>query len=179
MARLILSFLRLLGACVLIAMGAAAMAAPCDTPRIDSEPKLPSVTRGQSVTVFGDCFSGHSVNAFLNTGKAGGIKGPFVAKATDDGKALNFEIQNDVQPGRYLITLDFGSPPLLAVPGELRVLSAEQAKVKIDSISPSTAYQSWRRFLRQGAKVGPSTRMTIAHEDPEAFYGGVQGQGRA
>jgi hypothetical protein len=140
MARLILSFLRLLGACVLIAMGAAAMAAPCDTPRIDSEPKLPSVTRGQSVTVFGDCFSGHSVNAFLNTGKVGGIKGPFVAKATDDGKALNFEIQNDVQPGRYLITLDFGSPPLLAVPGELRVLSAEQAKVKIDSISPSTAY---------------------------------------
>jgi KUP system potassium uptake protein len=39
--------------------------------------------------------------------------------------------------------------------------------------------ESWRRFVRQGAKVGPSTRRTIAHEDPEAFYGRVQGQGRA
>jgi hypothetical protein len=39
--------------------------------------------------------------------------------------------------------------------------------------------QSWRRSLRQGAKVGRSTRRTIAHEDPEAFYGRVQGQGRA
>ena len=39
--------------------------------------------------------------------------------------------------------------------------------------------QSWRRSLRQGAKVGPSTRRTIADEDPEAFYGRVQGQGRA
>jgi hypothetical protein len=39
--------------------------------------------------------------------------------------------------------------------------------------------QNWRRFLRQGAKVGPSTRRTIAYEDPEAFYGRVQGQGRA
>jgi hypothetical protein len=49
--------------------------------------------------------------------------------------------------------------------------------LKTSSMINLTRYEqlrrSWRRFLRQGAKVGPSTRRTIAHEDPEAFYGRV------
>jgi Phage integrase, N-terminal SAM-like domain len=53
-------------------------------------------------------------------------------------------------------------------------------KLKVAAVtSEQIEEKSWRRFVRQGAKVGPSTRRTIAHEDLEAFYGRVQGQGRA
>jgi hypothetical protein len=52
----------------------------------------------------------------------------------------------------------------------------EPERVMIDA---THVKESWGRSLRQGARVGPSMRRTIAHEDPEAFYGRVQGQGRA
>lgn len=68
MARSIVSCLRLLGVCVLVLMGAPAFA--CE-PRIDGAPKLHPVTRGERVTVSGDCFSGPTAKALLNTGKDG------------------------------------------------------------------------------------------------------------
>ena len=138
MARYVLSRLRLLAVCALMLMGAPAFAA-CD-PKIDGVPKLPPVTRGDRVTVSGDCFSGHAVKALLNTGKDGDAATPIDAKVATDGKTLDFEIPKTLEPGRYLVTLAFDGAAPLAVPGDLSVLSSQQAKLKIDTISPLTAY---------------------------------------
>jgi hypothetical protein len=125
------------GVCVLVVMGAPAFA--CE-PKIDGEPKLHPVTRGERVTVSGDCFSGHTAKALLNTGKDGDAATPIDATVAKDGKTLSFEIPKTLEPDRYLVTLAFDGAVQSPVPGDLSVLSPQQAKLKIDSISPLTAY---------------------------------------
>jgi hypothetical protein len=139
MTHSIMSLFRLLGVCVLVVMGAPAMAAPCIIPQIDSDPKLPSVTRGERVTVSGDCFLGHSAKAFLNTGKDGDAAASLDA-TVKDGKTLTFEIPKTLEPNRYLVSLAFDGASQQPVPGDLKVLSSQQAKIRIDSISPLTVY---------------------------------------
>jgi hypothetical protein len=120
----------------------AAVAAEC-SPTISGAPELPSITRGQVVTVQGDCLPKQGVKVVLRTGKEKqGDKGlsPLDAKVADDGKSLSFQIpQASFETGRYLVFVTVDSKELL-VPGDLRVLSDELAKVKIDSISPVTVY---------------------------------------
>jgi hypothetical protein len=120
----------------------AAVAAEC-SPTISSVPELPSITRGQTVTVLGDCLPKQGVKVVLRTGKEKqGDKGlsPLDAKVGDDGKSLSFQIpQSSFETGRYLVFVTVDSKEL-PVPGDLRVLSDEAAKVKIDSISPVTVY---------------------------------------
>jgi hypothetical protein len=120
----------------------AAVAAEC-SPTISSVPELPSITRGQTVTVLGDCLPKQGVKVVLRTGKEKqGDKGlsPLDAKVADDGKSLSFQIpQGSFETGRYLVFITVDSKEL-PVPGDLRVLSDEPAKVTIDSISPVTVY---------------------------------------
>ena len=65
---------------------------------------------------------------------------PLDATVAKDGKTLSFEIPKTLEPDRYLVTVAFDGAAPMPVPGDLSVLSAQQAKVKIDSISPLTAY---------------------------------------
>jgi hypothetical protein len=120
----------------------AAVAAEC-SPTISSVPELPSITRGQTVTVLGDCLPKQGVKVALRTGKEKqGDKGlpPLDAKVADDGKSLSFQIPlGSFETGRYLVFVSLDSKEL-PVPGDLRVLSDEPAKVKIDSMSPVTVY---------------------------------------
>jgi hypothetical protein len=120
----------------------AAVAAEC-SPTISGAPELPSIARGQTVTVQGDCLPKQGVKVVLRTGKEKqGDKGllPLDAKVADDGKSLSFQIpQGSFETGRYLVFVTVDSKELL-VPGDLRVLSDEATKVKIDSISPVTVY---------------------------------------
>src|SRR5438874_2248217 len=122
----------------------AAVAAEC-SPTISGAPELPSITRGQTVTVQGDCLPKQGVKVVLRTGKEKqGDKGlsPLDAKVADDGKSLSFQIpQGSFETGRYIVFVTVDSKELpVPVPGDLRVLSDESAKVTIDSISPVTAY---------------------------------------
>lgn len=126
---------------MLIGTGAA-IAADC-SPTILGEPELPSVARGQTVTVRGDCLPKQGVKVVLRTGKEKpGDKGlpPLDAKVADDGKSLSFQIpQGSFETGRYLVFVTVDSKEL-PVPGDLNVVSDQAAKVKIDSISPGTVY---------------------------------------
>jgi hypothetical protein len=147
MAYRIASLLGVLAVCVFVFFESPAVpqdapklgAIACE-PKINGDPELPSVTRGQSVTVYGACLSGQAVKARLRTGKRGDNSVTTLdSQATDDGNTLSFEIPKTLEPGRYLVTVAFGSNEL-AVPGDLRVLSPQQAKVEIVSISPATVY---------------------------------------
>lgn len=124
------------------AAATATPAAEC-SPTIKSVPELPSITRGQTVTVLGDCLPKQGVKVVLRTGKEKqGDKGlsPLDAKVADDRKSLSFQIpQGSFETGRYLVFITVDSKEL-PVPGDVRVLSDDQAKVTIDSISPVTVY---------------------------------------
>lgn len=131
-------------ALVFMTISTSAIAAEC-SPTISGAPELPSITRGQTVTVQGDCLPKQGVKVVLRTGKEKqGDKGlsPLDAKVADDGKSLSFQIpQGSFETGRYIVFVTVDSKEL-PVPGDLRVLSDEAAKVKIDSISPVTVYPS-------------------------------------
>ena len=102
----------------------AALAADC-SPTISGAPELPSITRGQTVTVQGDCLPKQGVKVVLRTGKEKqGDKGlaPLDAKVADDGKSLSFQIpQGSFETGRYIVFVTVDSKEL-PVPGDLRVL---------------------------------------------------------
>src|SRR5260370_34032449 len=97
----------------------AAVAAEC-SPTISSAPELPSSTRGQTVTVQGDCLSKQGVKVVLRTGKEKqGDKGlpTLDAKVGDDGKSLSFQIpKGSFETGRYLVFVTVDSKEL-PVPG--------------------------------------------------------------
>src|SRR5215469_9901869 len=97
----------------------AAVADDC-SPTISSVPELPSITRGQTVTVLGDCLPKQGVKVVLRTGKEKqGDKGlsPLDAKVADDGKSLSVQIpQGSFATGRYLVFVSIDSKEL-PVPG--------------------------------------------------------------
>jgi hypothetical protein len=76
-------------------------------------PELPSITRGQTVTVLGDCLPKQGVKVVLRTGKEKqGDKGlsPLDAKVADDRKSLSFQIpQGSFETGRYLVFITVDS----------------------------------------------------------------------
>jgi hypothetical protein len=131
----------------------AAMAADCPTPKISGVPELPSITRGNAVTVNADtanggCFPSAGVKAILRTGKEQkGDNGlpQLDAKVSEKGDSLSFQIPQSFPTGRYLVFLTFDSKEL-QVPGDLNVLSDALAKVSIDSISPSTIYPTDKSY---------------------------------
>lgn len=133
-------------ALILMALSASAAVAVECSPTIQSVPELPSITRGQTVTVLGGCLPKQGVKVILRTGKEKqnetGLS-PLDAKVADDGKSLSFQVSQAVETGRYLVSVALGSTEL-PVPGDLRVLSDEEVKVKIDSISPATIYPTGR-----------------------------------
>jgi hypothetical protein len=126
--------------------------------KISPEPKLPTVTRGQTVMVMGDNFP-KSVTVLLRTGKeTGGDKGkPVDAVVAGDGKNLSFKVPTDpFKTGRYLVYISYDTPAVpatskdsavpagtkeLAVPGDLTVGPDDGPKVRVDSISPTTDYR--------------------------------------
>src|SRR5215467_14409900 len=93
----------------------AAVAAEC-SPTISGVPELPSITRGQAVTVKGDCLRIQGVKVVLRTGKEKqGDKGlsPLDAIVADDGKSLSFQIpQASFETGRYLVFVTVDSKEL-------------------------------------------------------------------
>ena len=109
---------------------------------VNPEPKLPVTSRGQTVTVYGDAFSG-PVTAYLRTGKeAKGDKGfQIAAAASADQKSVTFKLPDDTPTGDYLVYLDAGSAEI-AVPGSLRIIPDAAAKVTLDSIYPATDYST-------------------------------------
>ena len=107
-------------------------------PSANTEPTLPTITRGQTVTVIG-----HNLNATvgvaLRTGKAGEVV-EIPAEVAASGESVSFKVPKDnFTTGRYLVFLRLPGKEL-AVPGELRIIQDDAAKVEIDSISPTTAY---------------------------------------
>lgn len=119
----------------------AAVAFQC-TSAISTEPKLPSITRGQTVTVQGSCLPQTGVKVLLRTGtEKEGDKGIALdAKVSSKSDEISFQIPTSSFPtGRYLVSVVVDSKEL-PVPGDLRVLSDQEAKVKVDSISPATVY---------------------------------------
>jgi hypothetical protein len=135
------------------ATGAPAPAQPASTaaPTVSNEPKiwpapaLPPTTRGQTVTITGENLPAQGVKVFLRTGKeAKGDNGrPLDAVVAADKKSLSFKLpkDNDFATGRYLVFVAFDSKEL-PVPGDLTVAPDETAKVRVDSIYPSTDYSS-------------------------------------
>jgi hypothetical protein len=120
------------------------LVAVAQEPSVSSTPNLPAVTRGDTVTVQGNNFPAQGVKVFLRTGaEREGDKGlQLDATVTADSKAVTFKVPKEhFDTGRYLVFVAIGSKEL-AVPGELRVLSDQAAKVRVDSISPSTDYQN-------------------------------------
>jgi hypothetical protein len=83
-----------------------AAVAQCSSPTISSVPELPSIPRGQTVTVRGGCLPKQGVKVVLRTGKEGpGEKGlpPLDAQVEEDGKILKFQIPlRSFDTGRYL-----------------------------------------------------------------------------
>ncbi len=118
---------------------ATAVAAEC-SPEITTVPDLPSTARGQTVTIAGKCLP-KAAKVLLRTGKSGDNDVPLNAQVAPDGNSISFQLPKELQPGRYLVYLTADSREL-PVPGDLRVLTDEPAKPKIDSISPANIYPS-------------------------------------
>ncbi len=120
------------------------LVAVAEEPSVSRTPSLPAVTRGETVTVQGNNIPAQGAKVFLRTGaEREGDKGVQLdASVAADGKALTFKVPKEhFDTGRYLVFVAFDSKEL-AVPGELRVSSDQAAKVRVDSISPSTDYQN-------------------------------------
>lgn len=109
---------------------------------VDPQPQLPVTTRGQSVTVTGDGFTGQ-ITVYLRTGKEAkgdrGYKLPGTLNDDGKGKSVTFKLPDDAPTGDYLVFVEVGGQEI-PVPGELRVVPDAAAKITIDSISPSTDY---------------------------------------
>lgn len=161
-----------------------AVAADQCVPGISSVPDLPSVHRGETVkvTAQGDCpLPKEGVKVILRTGKENqSDKGLTPLDATvDDGKSLTFQIpQNSVVPARYLVFVTIDAKEL-AVPGDLRVLSDQEAGVKIDSISPATVYPTGKNNTYDFEISGENLGNTAGDNSLEVMGRGPQTMGKA
>ena len=120
------------------------LAAAAQQPQVSKLPSLPSVTRGETVTVQGSNLPAQGVKAFLQTGREkDGDNGTEIdAVVAADGKSLSFKVPKEhFETGRYIVVIK-SDAATLPVPGELRVLSDQAAKLKVDSIYPPTDFRS-------------------------------------
>ena len=127
--------------------------------KVSPEPKLPTVTRGQTVMVTGENLPTQGVQVFLRTGreKAGDNGTPVDAVVAADGKSLTFKVPKDpFVTGRYLVYVSYDTPAVpatsqapavpagtkqLAVPGDLTVGPDDAGRrYGLDSIYPATDY---------------------------------------
>jgi hypothetical protein len=104
------------------------------TPEVTTEPELPTITRGQTVTVRGTHLPTRGVSVVLRTGKKSEKTGnqilPIPAEVKNDGSSLTFKVPTEhFYAGRYLISVKVDSTEL-AVPGELRVIP-DEARIEL------------------------------------------------
>jgi len=98
-------------------------------------PDLPSITRGQTVAVTGECLPKQNVKVLLRTGKETASDEGIAldSNVTDDGKSLSFQIPKEsFNTGRYLVFVTSDSKEL-PVPVGLRVVSDGPARPKSSS----------------------------------------------
>src|SRR5438477_11390069 len=128
--------------CVMLAFlfGSAAAASAAT---VSSQPTLPVISRGQSVTVYGDGFLKAPIKVYLRTGKEakGDLGYALDGAASDDQKTVLFKLPDDAPTGDFLVFLNLENQEL-AVPGELRIVPDASAKINLDSIAPVTDYLS-------------------------------------
>ena len=131
--------------CIWLALYVAIRASvACAQPSISAEPSLPSITRGQEVTVHGKDFpkpdGTGEYRVFLNNGKPG-ERISLPAKWID-ANTFSFVLPLDkhiVPADRYLVTVLIAGKEL-QIPGDLRVLTDASSPVHLDAIYPVTAY---------------------------------------
>jgi hypothetical protein len=111
---------------------------PASATTVSPELTLPVTTRGQTVTIYGT-FPTAPVKINLRSGKAGDKGIPLDATVSEDKKSVTFKVPADGPVDNLLVFVEAGSQEV-AVPGELRILSDEMAKVTLDSIAPATDY---------------------------------------
>ena len=123
---------------VLMGWAAAASAAT-----VSNQPTLPVISRGQTITVYGDGFLKAPIKVYLRTGKEakGDLGYALDGTAGDDQKTVTFKLPEDAPTGDFLVFLGVDSQEL-PVPGELRIVPDASAKVSLDYIAPATDYLS-------------------------------------
>jgi hypothetical protein len=89
----------------------------------------------------GQTFPQQEIKVSLSTGKKG--DSPLTLGATrDNDRAMSFKLPRDMHTGNYLVSVVIGSNPPEPVPGHLRVLEDEAAKVTLDAIQPAVLIKS-------------------------------------
>lgn len=123
---------------VLLGWAAAASAAT-----VSNQPTLPVISRGQTVTIYGDGFLKAPIKVYLRTGKEakGDLGYQLDGTASDDQKTVTFKLPEDTPTGDFLVFLGLDGQEL-PVPGELRIVPDASAKVNLDFIAPATDYLS-------------------------------------
>lgn len=100
---------------------------------------LPDVTPGKIVELTGKRFpKNKKIKVYLCNGREKDCEEEnSVEVASSDGSIISFKTPDDLQPGRYLLYVQFDGQKKWPVPGELRALSDEvKDEVKLVSVYP-------------------------------------------
>lgn len=126
---------------------------------------LSDVTPGKTVELTGKNFpTNKKVQVQICNGRGKDCKEVIVDDDNSNGSTISFKIPDDLQPGRYLLHVQFDGQTKLDVPGELRVLADQVKLVSVYPDPPAPRGDGSFNFEIKGENLGTKDKDTVVLE---------------